>query len=231
VGIILLAALRFSSENFRSWARDMFAPVLSLASKVRYFFADIGGSKISELESKNAELMRENSSFKEKILGFEAGAINTENIQYIPKYSSLILSQAPSTPYDVLLINLDPGWDAKVGMKAIARGGIYIGQISEMGTRSAMIKLLSYPASETEAWLERAGINITLVGEGGYNLKFSLPKDVQVEVGDRILSNTSPQFVVGEVEKINEKPTNPLKEVMLRFPINFKNLRYVELVD
>ncbi|OGF51657.1 hypothetical protein A3I27_02125 [Candidatus Giovannonibacteria bacterium RIFCSPLOWO2_02_FULL_43_11b] len=218
VGIILLAVLEFSSESFRSGARDLFAPILYFSSKIRNFFEDFGGNKIIELEAENAKLLVENSLLKTSISDFA-------------KSSSLVLSQAPSIPYDTLLIKLDSVGTAKIGTKIIAYGGIYLGQISEIGEESAVVKLISYPMSETEAWLERSGLNIILVGESGYNLKFSVPKDISVEVGDRILSNTGPQFLIGEVESVNEKPTNPLKEVRLRFPFNFKNLRYVELID
>lgn len=231
LGIILLAILGVTSDGFRSRGRDLFIPVLSISSKIRNLLEDFGGNKISELESRNAELIGENTLLEERISELESGVANSGGAQNFVKSSSLVLSQAPSTPYDTLLISLAATGAARIGTKVNAHGGIYIGQISETGEKAAMVKLLSFPAQETEAWLEREKINITLVGEGGYNLKFLIPKEVSVEVGDKVLSNTNPQFLIGEVSGINEKPTDPLKAVHLRFPFNFRNLRYVELID
>ncbi|KKT77413.1 MAG: hypothetical protein UW74_C0042G0002 [Candidatus Giovannonibacteria bacterium GW2011_GWC2_44_8] len=231
LAIILLAGLGIVSVSFRSGVRDFFDAILSFSAAIRNSLIDFGGNRILELESRNAELLGENSALKEKISGLESGEGNSRNDRDIIKSSALILSQAPSTPYDTLLISMDALGVAKFGTRVVAHKEIYIGDISEIGARSAMVKLLSYPAAENEAWLMQAGINITLVGEGGYNMKFSVPKSISVEVGDKVLSNTSPQFLIGEVEQIIEKPTNPLKEIRLRFPFNFRNLRYVELID
>lgn len=229
--LILFAVSKVASENFRSQSRDFFAGTLNFSSKIRNFIGGFGSGRIFELESKNAELLGENSILQERVSELESGIVNFDNQQKFVARSALILSRAPSAPYDTILIDFDFPGIAEIGTKVIAHKGIYIGEISEIGKRAAMIKLLSYPSRETEAWLERAGINITLVGEGGYNFNFSVPKDVLIEAGDRVLSNTDPQFLIGMVEKIGETPTNPLKEIKLRFPFNFNNLRYVELID
>ena len=230
-GLILLLLLFTAGvrEGVRAQTRDIMAPFFSFSQSVKNFSSRRLARKIEQLENEKKELEVRSSILESRMRELEV-MFNTSEERKPEGFSALVVSQAPTIPYDTLLVSFNAGSVISRGMKVLAHRGIYLGQVTEAGDRAAIVRLISYPKLETEAWLERLRVNVTLEGEGGYNLKFSLPKNVRVEVGDRILSNTSPQFLVGQVEVVREKPSEPLQEIRLRLPLNFKNLRYVELV-
>jgi len=185
--------------------------------------------RIEELETVNQELSIRSSLLEARIRELEQLS-NFPEEKTVQGIRALIVSQAPAMPYGTLLVSFDEGANVRPGMKALGFGGVYLGDVSEAGENSAVIKLLSYPGLLSEAWLERLALNVTLEGQGGYNFKFSLPRSIKIEIGDKILSNTNPQFLVSVVEAVEEDPAMPLQQILLRLPLNIRNLRYVELI-
>lgn len=208
LGILFLVFLWFFGES-RQESRDFVVPFFRGASGLKNFFTTKKSllQRIEELERENQRL----------------GLIPIED-------KALVLSQSPATPYDTLIVAAGREDGIQAGFKALAYGGILLGRVEESGERTSLIKLVSFPGLQSEAWLERLALNVTLEGQGGYNLRFFLPKGVAVEIGDRLLSNTRPSFLVGQVERIKEKTSEPLSEIILRLPLNIRNLRYVELL-
>ncbi|MDP3763030.1 MAG: rod shape-determining protein MreC, partial [bacterium] len=117
------------------------------------------------------------------------------------------------------------------GMRALAYDSILLGEIDEVFNANSRIRLLSYPGRKTEAFLERVSLNIILEGMGGINLNFSVPKTVDIKVGEKIVSNSPPSYMIGQVEEIRAKESEPLAEILVKIPVNLRYLRYVTLVN
>jgi len=142
-----------------------------------------------------------------------------------------VLSQSPIMPYDALLIFGGARTGLKAGMEALAYDSILLGEIDEVFNANSRIRLLSYPGRKTEAFLESSSLNIILEGMGGLNLKFSVPKTIDIKVGEKIVSNPPPSYLIGQVEEIRAKESEPLAEVLVKIPANLRYLRYVTLVN
>ncbi|MDP3784824.1 MAG: rod shape-determining protein MreC [bacterium] len=219
-------------SSIRSDTRDILGPFLKFSRLSENFFTGINNffTSKNKLSKKIDELEIKNILLETKVREFE-NAANSSEVSRAAGKKVLVSSLAPAVPYGTLLVSFDDNSGITPGMKVIGYGGIYVGEVKEVGDTSATIKLISSPGFRTEAWLERLALNITLEGQGGYNMKFSIPQSVAVEVGDKILSNTVPQFLIGQVETAEEeREIKPLREILLRLPLNFSNLRYVELI-
>lgn len=224
---LLLFLWAFSaSGTIKSAAQGALYPVFKFSGFVGNL---IGSSSEAKLAQEKKELEVRNSILEARVRDLE-GALNFPHERREGGKIALLSSQAPILPHGTLLVSFADGEGISVGADVIAYGGIYIGEVVERGDRWAQIELISYPGLLSEAWIEKLALSITLEGQGGQNMKFSIPRSVKVEVGDKIISNTTPQYLIGEVEIVEERPTEPLQEIILRLPLNFRNLRYVELV-
>lgn len=239
LGILILGFLWiFDSPFFRSKARDLARPSFNIAIFLSDFADGLKGfftsksrlnDRVSELENRNRELEVKNSLLESELTEFRR--LNEFFSDARPKGKiAMVLSQSPNIPFDSILIDLGGDDGFQIGSTATAYGGILLGEVSELGKKSSLVRLISSPGLETEAWLERLSLNVTLEGRGGYNLKLSLPKSVDVQIGDRVFSNTNPPLLIGQIEKIYKEPSLPLQDILLRLPLNIANLRYVELL-
>ena len=102
-----------------------------------------------------------------------------------------------------------------------------MGTVSEVFPKSAKVKLFSASGDETNAILERHNVPVTLIGAGGGNFRFELPRDMIVETGDRILSSDIAARHLATVGDVSVRPTDSFKEVLAKSPINIFALRFV----
>lgn len=192
------------------------------------------GFKIRNLESEleaarsfNKELEIKNSFLESRVREFENLNVSLGGNFPSGKTAS-ILSLPPQSPFDVILVNAGKNDGIGTGLKAVIKGGILVGTVDKVYDNSAEVKLLSYPGLKTEGYLEASALNVALQGLGASNLKFSVPKEIELKTGDRVISNTNPAYLIGEIAYIKKDPSEPLQEAILRFPLNLRNERFVE---
>ena len=189
----------------------------------------------SALVLENSELKRLAEERKIRADFLEAELTEFEKTSGAKKNSvgivARVLSESPIMPYDALLIFGGAETDLRAGMKALAYDSILLGEIDEVFNANSRIRLLSYPGRKTEAFLESGSLNIILEGIGGLNLKFSVPKTIDIKIGEKIVSNAPPSYLIGQVEEIRAKESEPLAENLVKIPVNIRYLRYVTLVN
>jgi len=211
---------------------------LSTGNKVRDFFGDVQGfftakkmllRQLSELELLNHELTTRNAFLESKIQGIEhlERYLNERQTSGIV---AAVLNQSLYVPYDTLIVDRGIQDDVEPGFNVVASGAILLGEVESVAARSAMVKLLSYPGVKTEGYVQSLSLNVVVEGIGGSNLKFNIPKNLEVKIGDRIVSTSRQGYLIGQVELIKEKELEPLKDVILRTPLNLRHLRFVELI-
>ncbi len=235
IAVILLALARLPS--IKTGALDFGASVLKFGGGIATFSDFLQEfltrktflvEELDALRSSKLELESRNSMLEAKI--GELGKIeNLMNENQNPGKLALILGPGTNSPYDALLTNLGSEEGIENGAKAVAYGSIILGTVEAASGQNSIIKLFSYPGLTTEGFLESISLNITLEGLGGSNLKFFVPKNIGIKVGDRILYNSAPSYLIGQVEYIKERPSEPLAEIIVRPPLNIRELRYVEL--
>lgn len=196
--------------------------------------------KLASLRSKES-LVRENSALKEQLSSLEiklsllAGQSNKENellalLGRRPEGTNVaagVLIHPPQTPYDMIIIDAGSKESIQAGAKVLLPEGPIIGEILEVFPNSARAVLYSASGEENAAVLERNNVPVTLKGIGSGNFKIKLPRDVGVEIGDRILSPDLDSSLFAVVEDIEIKSTDSFKEVLARSPANIFELRFV----
>lgn len=138
-----------------------------------------------------------------------------------------VLVRPPETPYDILVIDAGERDGVRVGDEVVLPEGPSLGTVSDVSGSTSEVRLYTSSGVETSAILERHEIPVTLTGQGGGNFRITMPRDVEVEEGDRILSVGLPSELLAVVGKINMTPTDSFKEVLARGASNIFTLRYI----
>src|SRR3989344_8810447 len=138
-----------------------------------------------------------------------------------------VLTHPPQTPYDVIIIDAGSNESITIDSEVSLPEGPILGRVSEVFSKSAKVVLFSTNGRETNAVLERDSVPVVLVGRGGGSFKITLPRDVLVEKGDRILSPDITSRLLAAVEDISISSTDSFQEVLDRSPINIFTVRFV----
>lgn len=194
---------------------------------------------LSSFFSSRMDLQRENLMLKEKVLSLELermASLGAETRQELMgllgrkgemEIVATVLTRPPQSPYDTIIIDIGLNDSVTVGSKVFLSESVVLGTVSEIFPNRARVALFSAAGTETQGVLERGGVSVTLVGEGAGNFTVSLPQDVSVEVGDRILSADISSRLVAVVGSVTSEPTSSFKEVLAKSPVNIFNMRFV----
>lgn len=141
-----------------------------------------------------------------------------------------ILSKPNKSPYDILVVDVGSLDNVSVGQKVVAKGLVPIGVISEVNNTNSRVKLFSTPGTETEAVFESSGIDIILKGTGSGGFEMVIPKDVEMRVGQAILSKEIYSHTIALVSGIVSTERDSYKKVLAKSPINIQELSWVQVV-
>ncbi len=138
-----------------------------------------------------------------------------------------VLVRPPQTPYDILIVDAGENKGVTQDSRVYLKEGVLLGSVREVLSTSAKVTLYSANGVKTNAVLERHNVPVVLEGSGAGNFKIALPRETQVEKGDRILASDLSSELVGIVEDIKLEPTDSFKEVLVRTPVNIFGIRLV----
>ncbi len=184
--------------------------------------------ELQHLSELNSQLINENAFLKERLKELT----NIENLlenRPLPEKLAVVLSQAPQSPYDTILVDRGSDDGIQTGLVAVGFGSILLGEVTRVYPITSEIELFSYPGRKTEAWLPSLSLNIILEGMGGSNFKFSVPKNLDIKVGERVLADSREGYLIGQVEYIRKRPNEPLQDIIVGTPLNLRHLRLIEL--
>lgn len=195
---------------------------------------------VAHLNSRK-NLVAENVHLKEKVSSLELQVdsleleLNKEStfLELIERKSlsgavvASVLTYPPQTPYDVVVIDAGANDLVQVGSKVSLPEGPILGYVAEVFPSTARVRLFSTSGEETNAVLERHNVATTLVGFGAGTFKISIPRDIEVEVGDRILSTDTEASLIAVVEEIRVEPTDSFKTILARSPANIFGVRFL----
>ncbi|MEK7187171.1 MAG: rod shape-determining protein MreC [Patescibacteria group bacterium] len=236
LAVFLVVALFFSSIHFP--LASFFEPIWKSESAVSQSLRNT----VSILRSKT-ELIRANRELEEKIRSYEIEQITFANWQEReqelltllerqkenPGVAAAVLTHPSQNPYDMLLVDVGSNQRVRHGDKAKLPEGPLLGAVTEVFANTAKVRLFSSVGERTNAVLERGSVPVKIIGNGGGTFKLSLPRDVAVEIGDKIFSPGLKPRLVAVVGDISMKPTDSLKEVLLKSPANIFSLRFIIL--
>ena len=158
-------------------------------------------------------LKRENSSLKE-IVDF-----NDETQDF---FVAKVINQPPFSPYDTFVVNIGSS-DISIGDR-VDNFGVAIGEIEEVYSRSAIVRLYSSP--NKNIFVKLAEQEFEAVGIGGGGFSITIPKDVQIETDEPVFLNENP---IGVVDAIENDQTGAFKKVYFRYPFNVNDVNFVQI--
>jgi len=136
-----------------------------------------------------------------------------------------VLARPPQTPYDTLVID----GPVPIGEVVKMREGPLLGIVSDSFAKQAKVKLFSSPGEETEAVLERTDTPVKLIGQGFGNFLIQVPREIEVVVGDKILSPDRNKNLLAVVGSVEVNATDAFKKVRAKSPINLFSVRKVSV--
>lgn len=234
VGILVLGSVFFS--YFDAVLMRVIAPVWSLENTVSIKF----WSMTQYFKSKQS-LIEENESLKKQVesdaLVLELNkALRNSRESLLNAYgrtspgtgvAASVLVHPPVTPYDILVIDAGQNEGIKVGDSVTLPEGGNIGSVIETFDKTSKIRLYSTNGYKIGAVLERGNVPVELLGQGGGSFLFTLPREMPVEIGDRVLSSTVDSPLMGVVENVEMAPTDSFKKVLVRSVAPVFSLRFV----
>lgn len=151
----------------------------------------------------------------------------------IPKTHSFVLGNVlvkPSqSPYDTLIIDVGTESGIKEGDKVFANAVIPVGYVSHVYSDSALVSLYSNPGETTEVMISGSNASVELVGRGGGNFEMSVPIELDSNRGTMVLVPGANSMVIATIEDVISNPTDPVKRVILRSPVNVQQLKWVQV--
>ncbi|MDD3662866.1 MAG: rod shape-determining protein MreC [Candidatus Pacebacteria bacterium] len=189
------------------------------------------------LDLENQSLLEENSRLK--ILMIDYQILKKEN----DKLKSLIGRISPNndfilgsiltkpnySPYDTLIIDIGENQGLKEGLLVYVNGNIPIGVISQVYTKTSLVELYSNPSRITHGLIEESNITVELIGRGGGNFEMSLPFEITANKGTSVLLPNINSEILAVVEEDISDPTDPIRKIILRSPINIQNEKWVQV--
>ncbi|MBX4195449.1 hypothetical protein KW796_00630 [Candidatus Parcubacteria bacterium] len=188
-------------------------------------------------------LARDNLALREKLASYELllaenRALSASRDELLGKFgreestagiAAGVLVHPPETPYDNLIIDAGEVEGVKMDSRVSLPEGGALGTISEVHEHQSKVALYSGSSIETGGLLERGNIPVTLVGAGGGTFKLTLPRDVIVEAGDKILLPGIRSELVGVVREVSLEPTDSEKHVTVGAVANIHGIRFVNV--
>lgn len=142
-----------------------------------------------------------------------------------------VLTHPPQSPYDLFIIDAGQKDGLKIGSLVKLPEGPILGEVVDLFSDTAKVKLFSTAGEKHEAVLERANVPVVLEGRGGGSFRIIVPRETWVEIGDRVVSADSSYSLLGVVEDIEVAPTDAFKNVLVRGPANIFSVRLVSILQ
>ncbi len=135
-------------------------------------------------------------------------------------------------------INVGARQGAEPGMSVVSGGAGLVGRISEVGPRTAKVRLLTDTESGVAALLQTSRATGLVVGQPDGSLQMQyIPQEEQVRVGDVVLTSglggVMPKgLVVGQVVAVEERAYETFQTATVRPAVDFRRLELtLVLVD
>lgn len=114
------------------------------------------------------------------------------------------------------------------GELVIGKGNVVVGVLSEVGDTTSLVNLL-WNGNEVSGRISASGTVVTLSGidDGVYQAK--VPHEMSFEIGDVVLYDADPRFVIGTVKKVNENESDRFKEILIHIPFHPRMIDVVRI--
>lgn len=239
VGILLFVAI----TGILTWSGKIFSSIGQSIWKTQNIIIDTASDTSYLVRTKasvfneNEILKEENTNIKNQMIDYQI--LKSENEQLkellgrIPlQYDftlATILAKPNSSPYDTIIIDVGSNMNMTEGLKVYADGNMPIGEISKVYEKNSLVMLYSNPGQITDAVIDGSNASVELIGRGGGNFEMTIPLDLPSENGRLVLLPNTNSEVLAIINGLISIPTDPVKKVLLRSPVNIQSLKWVQV--
>jgi rod shape-determining protein MreC len=194
-------------------------------------------SSTESLVSENISLHNEVSSLRRENFNARIIAHENERLRTLvgrssddnPKQiSAIVLNNDALSAYDAFI--LDAGKQSGVLLDAlvISPEGIAVGRVTRLFEKTSVVTRFSSPSLSTEVLIQgTTTVHAKMVGYGGGTMLLTLPRDMEVSLGDMVSLPNLEATPLGQVAEVLSAPEDAYKHVYARTPTNLFELRYV----
>lgn len=138
-----------------------------------------------------------------------------------------VIKRPPSSVYDTLLIDAGAKHGLEVG-HLVFSFDTFIGTVVSVSKNTSIVKLVSAPKEILSVYI--AGeIPAEARGEGGGRFAVTLPKDIEVEVGDLVTIDNNKAPVIGVVSAIDSNEASTFQTLYFNFQFLLSDIKIVEI--
>ena len=142
-----------------------------------------------------------------------------------------VLSGPNVPPYEGLIIDVGKNQAVSVGDRVIYESNIVLGEVSQVFDQVSKVKLYSASGIQTDVLVQSEEVlHAVALGFGGGNFSIDLPSSIVVNKGMQILIPGGDIYVLGIVDYIKVDPTTASQRILIKYPINIKNIRFVHVI-
>ena len=207
-------AVRGGAEAFLASVRSK----QSLAEENRRLTRTVAATESLRLE--NVALRDENETLK-TMLGRSPSTLSA---------IAAVLARPAVSPYDTLVVDAGRDEGVLTGNLVLSETGVVIGTITRSNEHTSTVTLFSSPGLETQVFIGPRALSAVATGRGAGNFEVHLPRGVEVETGDAITMPGINPRVFAVAEKIIGNPADPLQTILFKNPVNFSEIRFVEIL-
>jgi cell shape-determining protein MreC len=236
VFLLFILGIIFKSGNFfhlfalpfwkteKSFSEKIPDPSILVRTKLSVF------SENESLKNKIADLEMQMTDFQ--LLKIENEEL--KNLFFrIPSKSDfilgVILTKPNRSPYDTIVIDIGENVGLMGGEQVFANAEVPIGEITEVHPKDSLVSLYSNPGRKTEGVMTGTNATVELIGRGGGNFEMIIPLDMESEKGTTIVLPNIESRIIAIIESVLSNPTDSIKKVLLRSPVNFQELKWVQV--
>ena len=139
-----------------------------------------------------------------------------------------VIMRPPQLAYDTILLETDDV-DIAVGSLVMNENEV-IGRVVMDEGRYVRAELFSSSRSSVNVMLASSSVALTLEGRGGGLMSISVPKDVEVSVGEAVIAPSLHTRIVGSVVDVVADEHLPSKVVYVRAAEPIERLRFVRIL-
>lgn len=146
----------------------------------------------------------------------------------VTSVAATVLIGSEASPYLTTILDIGEKDGIKVGDR-VSVANIGVGYISAVYAGTAKMILYSDSGNSVDVLLGDEYIPTVAHGRGGGNYIIELPRDLEVSIGDQVVSRYGEVRVIGIVEHIDTQPNDPFKRILFRSPVDMHRIRWVEV--
>jgi cell shape-determining protein MreC len=187
-------------------------------------------SSKKSLVEQNKELLSENKRLKIELLTLDSVKKENDKLKEVLEFNensgekvlAKVVNKPPNSPFDTFVVNTG---DAKVEISnKVYHKNILIGEVEEIYSKNSLIRLYSSPDKNISVTI--AGNQSNATGQSNGTFKISLPKDLEVSVGEPVLSSGK---IIGTIGAIDVESSNTFQDIYFAYPFKLKEIDWVEI--